>query len=489
MSDHETSSTATDNWLSGTEVDTASVSTEDLSSTAQLPCEFITGKAGTGKTYTIRQRILNARPGSILLTAMTGIAAVNLGDDVTTLHSALRFGSFESLQEAFMKGRLARVLANHYIQGVRELVVDECSMMEKRMLDMIWQAAVDAAGYKNSGPIRITLVGDFAQLPPVPDRGDLNSGDYAFNAMCWGESFARYTTKLEKNWRQSDPNFLSALNSARQGDGLACLQWLQRCPVTWAHTLDPNFAGTSLEATNDAVNRVNFARLTTLPGEAFTLASQRWNSIIDTWTGRPKPPSEWEHIPERESYKWNAYVMLLVNDFEAGYVNGDTGYLVGWETVEGGVNGDVNRKPGYFLVQLVRTGQVVKVAAFERLTEKKDPPPEWEKRPQKEWPKFDSGDPAHPWGTPWYNLTRGKWVHAAILRYPMRLAYASTIHKSQGLSLDTLQLNLNSGFLKSPAMVYVALSRCRTPQGLRIVGRPETLAAKCNVDPRVKEWL
>jgi len=73
--------------------------------------------------------------------------------------------------------------------------------------------------------------------------------------------------------------------------------------------------------------------------------------------------------------------------------------------------------------------------------------------------------------------------------YPLRLAYASTIHKSQGLSLDRIQFDFRNHFAGSPAMCYVAISRCRTLEGLRLVGQPEVFAKKCKCDPKVARWL
>ena len=72
---------------------------------------------------------------------------------------------------------------------------------------------------------------------------------------------------------------------------------------------------------------------------------------------------------------------------------------------------------------------------------------------------------------------------------PLRVAYGSTTHKSQGLSLDHVQINLRDGFFKSPGMTYVALSRCRTAEGLRIVGTVDGLRDRCKVDPRVRQWV
>jgi ATP-dependent DNA helicase PIF1 len=84
----------------------------------------------------------------------------------------------------------------------------------------------------------------------------------------------------------------------------------------------------------------------------------------------------------------------------------------------------------------------------------------------------------------------GKWEITGWIAYmPLRVAYASTVHKSQGLSLDQVQINFRDAFFKSAGMVYVALSRARTAAGLRLVGTPATLVERCHADPRLKEWL
>jgi len=84
----------------------------------------------------------------------------------------------------------------------------------------------------------------------------------------------------------------------------------------------------------------------------------------------------------------------------------------------------------------------------------------------------------------------GKWeIVGAITYLPLRIAYASTVHKSQGLSLDKVQVNIRDPFFKSPGMLYVALSRARTAAGLRLVGSPRALIERCASDPRLRSWL
>lgn len=84
----------------------------------------------------------------------------------------------------------------------------------------------------------------------------------------------------------------------------------------------------------------------------------------------------------------------------------------------------------------------------------------------------------------------GKWEIAGWISYlPLRVAYASTVHKSQGLSLDRVQVNIRDAFFKTPSMLYVALSRARTKEGLRLVGSAVAFVERCTTDPRLKAWL
>lgn len=480
--------------LTGDELDSllsqpaAQVSPSGLDELTQRKVEVrvITGKAGCGKTWMVREEMQRAPRKSIVLCAMTGIAAVNLGDNVATLHSTLGFFDYESLVESFARGKVQRRLADMSKQGVRELVVDEASMMEKRVLDIIVQALLEAQTYAGAYPIRLTLVLDFCQLPPVPDHKDKQSGDYCFNASCWPD-FQANTIRLEKNWRQSDPAFLEALNAARKGDGTACLHYLQQAGVEFYRHADMNFIGTTLHGTNKEVERFNFTRLMQINSPDIRVPAPRWlhKQLIE----ERKIPKEWEHIPHELLIRVGAYVMIKANNwdrtpsgqFEGGnnvYVNGDSGWVEGFDP-----------DSQSWLVKLARNGRTVKVGWIDRFVEKREAPPEFESVERKQWPKFDSDSIDRPWGSAWYAQDREKWVWGAVRRYPMVLGWGTTIHSSQGLSLDWVQVNLASGFLKGPAMLYVAFSRCRTPQGLKLAGDPREIVKKCNVDPRVVRWL
>jgi ATP-dependent exoDNAse (exonuclease V) alpha subunit len=97
--------------------------------------------------------------------------------------------------------------------------------------------------------------------------------------------------------------------------------------------------------------------------------------------------------------------------------------------------------------------------------------------------------PTPTWGQPHFDEQAERYVIGAVEYLPLRLAYASTVHKSQGLTLDRVQLDLRNFFFSSPAMTYVSVSRCRTPEGLRIVGDERLLASRCKIDPRVERWI
>src|SRR5690348_7876316 len=174
-------------------------------------CRFLTGAAGTGKTYQVRERIAND-PAEGVLCATTGIAGVNLG--TVTINSLLRYFDTESLINSYVSGRLVSRLAK-LAQSARNLYVDEVSMMPAEQLDTLYQAVREAnqrksvLKSKNPDGLGLVLVGDLCQLPPIKAR-------WIFEAECWPE-FDRGTERLEKNWRQADEEFLTAINHLRAG--------------------------------------------------------------------------------------------------------------------------------------------------------------------------------------------------------------------------------------------------------------------------------
>jgi ATP-dependent DNA helicase PIF1 len=414
-------------------------------------CRFLTGAAGTGKTYQVRERIAND-PAEGVLCATTGIAGVNLG--TVTINSLLRYFDTESLINSYVSGRLVSRLAK-LAQSARNLYVDEVSMMPAEQLDTLYQAVREAnqrksvLKSKNPDGLGLVLVGDLCQLPPIKAR-------WIFEAECWPE-FDRGTERLEKNWRQCDGDFLAAINCLRAGRGVEGAELLRSTSAEFSSALDLHFPGTTIMAKNDEVDRFNWQALQRVRGEKFSVNSKRWHVA--------RPPSEWSHIPAKIELKIGAYVMILANDTKGfTYANGDCGLIVG-------------RDRESIQVRLARNDSVVDVGLVMRKVHTVDAD------------ECRSISPTPTWGQPYFDELAEKYVIGAVEYLPLRLAWASTVHKSQGLTLDRVQLDLRNFFFSQPAMCYVAVSRCRTPEGLRIVGDERLLASRCRIDPKVVRWI
>lgn len=435
--------------------DSAEIEVDVPSDDHPLPqVEFLTGEAGTGKTYELKRRITED-PSYGVLCATTGIAAVNLG--TITLNSLLKYFDTDSLEDSYTAGRLHRILKDLVIEeGLHNLCIDEVSMMDAKQLDLVYRAINEIngmVGVRNVHPLGLVITGDFCQLAPIKAK-------WAFEAECWPE-FAKNTTRLKKVWRQDNMEFLAAINFLRRGDGHLATQLL-RPLCKFEPNVDTRWDGTTILPKNDEVDRMNYLCLSRVTGRPVTVRSARWG----------KSSGEWKNIPDQLSLKIGAFVMLLANERGTfNYVNGDTGHIV-----------DYVEASEQFVVKLIRTGQDVRIGKLHRTVTAKFQPEGWQ----------DGGPESVAGMEPVYGqVSRQKnmWHVGGVRYFPMRLGYASTVHKTQGLSLDRVQVDCRGGFFGSPAMAYVAVSRCRTPEGLRIVGSPETFAKRVKVAPEVIQWL
>lgn len=433
------------------------------------PSKLITGAAGTGKTYGQKQAIAE-NPSYGILAATTGIAAVNLG--TTTLNSILRYFDTDSLRDRFNRGTLTATL-HRLGRKIKRLVIDEVSMMDAKQLDYIHNAMCQVNEYtdmEKSGPMGIILTGDFCQLPPV-------KADFVFKADCW-EHFERNTEVLTKIWRQTDLEFLSALNAARSGKGKESIEHLIACGVRFVPQCLHDFKGTTILPKNTQVDNYNFSQLLTVPGVAFIKKALTWG----------EQSGEWKNIPTDLKLKDGAYVMILSNDTSGGfaYANGDTGHI---QAVD---------EDGVIWIKLVRTEQLVPISPIIRyktvshedgrkadLNESELSHLFCESDCGQDMPGIRHGQ----WGSPSYNCSAGTFNVGGIKFYPLRLAYATSVHKSQGLTLDSCQIDCRDPFFGDPGMAYVALSRCRTAKGLTIVGDPSKLEERIKVNPQVIRWL
>lgn len=425
-----------------------------------VPCERLIGVAGSGKTYTLIQRTSEDETYG-LLTSTTGVSAVNLG--AITTHSTLKFSDTLSLRDAYLSGRLARTLHEIGLR-YRRLIIEEYSMLHADQLDLIYRGVGEANRYRDmDSPLGILLCGDLAQLPPV-------KGEWCFNAACW-DHFAANTTRLEKVWRQDGGPFLDALNLLRAGQGHEAASLLTDAGARWNTQLDNEFDGTTILPKNDMVSRYNALALSRVRGRAFTVASRRWGQQRREWGENPRS-REWG-IPPRLELKIGALVMVLANASDFSVVNGDLGHVTAWDEDSGVVT-----------VHLTRTGMETAIAPIVRGVEESEKPTGWTSAVRVD----DEGGAV--WEPqPHFRRRARRWVTGQIQYIPLRCAYASTVHKTQSLSLDKIQVDFRDRFFGQAAMLYTALSRCRTLEGLRLVGSKERFSAQCSVDERILPWL
>jgi hypothetical protein len=435
------------------------------------PCQFITGRAGTGKTRLILDRC-EEDPFYAILSASTGIAAVNL--NATTIHSLLGFFDYASLRDAYLRKSAQRKLRTLAQEGYKNVVLDEMSMVPHYTLDTL-VAIFDEVNNDLRGtqhPIGLILVGDIGQLGPIPEQSlvqgkrERKPTPWCFDAVAWPR-FEDNTTKLTKVWRQTDQEFLAALDHARAGRGSECVEILAAAGLQFETFTDIEFDGTTILSENKHVDAFNMEAMKRVKGRPMFLPSRRWG----------KERSEWKNIPLQTQVCEGAYVMILANQ-SAGrgqftYVNGDCGYIKGI-TQRAGAMPFIN-------IELVRTGNVVQVPTIVRSVDHSDKPEGFVGADNK------VPDSYHP--KPHFNTDKRRYVSGQVQYYPIRLAYATTPEKSQGLSLDRVQVDMRNWRFGNPAMAYITMSRCRTMEGLRLVGMKEVVAGKCKADSRVARWL
>lgn len=400
---------------------------------------FLTGPAGSGKTYLLNQYIhyLKEHKIPVGVTASTGIAATHMGG--TTIHSWSGIGIKEVIHERDLTELFKRPYLRKNLQRTKVLIIDEISMLHAFQLDMIDQMAKAFRG--NSAPfggLQVVMCGDFFQLPPVTKFKPLapqpqatfddtfNSqepprapkADFVTESHIWNEMQLRICY-LDEQHRQDDRAFLRVLNDIRNSD-------VTEMTVEYlSERIDKEVQGYAKPARlfshNADVDAINLRHLEELDGERKEYY-MTWRGSLGLTEGLRRSCL----APETLILKKGAQVMFVKNNWEAGYVNGTLGQVIGFKDDDSPV---VRTFDGSELV----VGQA-----------------SWEVK---------SFDPAQ---------DQGERELAAIAQLPLRLAWAITVHKSQGMSLDAAEIDLSRSFV--PGMGYVALSRVRSLNGLKLMG-------------------
>lgn len=376
---------------------------------------FLTGAAGSGKTFTLNQFIKLAKNSGkkVSVTATTGLAATHLGGN--TIHAWSGIGIYDYLSRKFFE-KFPKTRAE-IIKNTDILVIDEISMLHDFRLDMVEEICrTIRQNDKPFGGIQVILCGDFFQLPPI-NRAGGRTGGFAIHSNAW--KLAEFTIcYLEENHRQKNDELSEILNSLRADDlrRKHAQSLLDRIDVELSFESDDFSKNlTELHTTNIDVDKINEQKLTELEGEEFHFAQ--------TITGAKNYVETLQKsvlAPELLRLKKGALVMAVKNAQNRQYVNGSIGEVI-----------DFERLTDYPIVQF-RNGKIITMV-----------PDTWEMRD-------------------------GEKKRASIMQIPLRLAYAITVHKSQGMTLDAARIDLRKAF--SEGMGYVALSRVRSLDRLYLLG-------------------
>lgn len=375
---------------------------------------FLTGNPGSGKTYLVNRYIeyLRSRGVKPAITASTGIAATHIGG--RTIHSWSGIGIRDQLSGRDLAGIARNRAVVRRLESDAPLIIDEVSMLDARLLDMVDRVLKKIRGsFLPFGGRQVILTGDFFQLPPV-SRGGAQSR-FAYEAQGWFDAALKVLYLTEQH-RQSDERFTRVLAAIRAGEfDEGHLEDLRARLVA---SEDAAPGATRLYSHNRAVDSLNERQLTQLKGTAHVFAMSA--------SGRPRLVESLKKnclSPERLALKVGAVVMFTRNDFEAGFVNGTLGKVVGFD-----------EESGWPEVR-TRAGKLV-------LAE----PMDW-------------------------SIEEDDEIVATITQVPLRLAWAITIHKSQGMSMDAAVMDLSRVFEYGQG--YVALSRVRSLEGLHLLGLSE----------------
>ncbi len=372
---------------------------------------YLTGSAGSGKTHTLNLYIKYLRDNGVnpAVTASTGIAATHLGG--VTIHSWAGIGVKDSLTDYDIDNLEEKSYLWKRFERTSILIIDEVSMLHDYRLDLIDRVCKSfKRNTKPFGGMQVIFSGDFFQLPPVT-KGERTKNSFAYLSKAWQEAEPA-VCYLTEQFRQTEDKLSSILNDIRNNTvTVKTLQMLSSRVVD----ID-SFGGevTKLYTHNINVDSVNGVELSKIAGDEaeYKMESKGRDFMVEILKKSCL-------APERLVLKNGARVMFVKNSHEDGYVNGTLGTIAGFD------------EQGFPIVKL-KNGRKVEVRAVE-----------------------------------WKIEEDGK-VKALIRQLPLRLAWAITVHKSQGMSLDSALMDLTQSFEKG--MGYVALSRLRTLEGLNLLG-------------------
>lgn len=371
---------------------------------------FLTGEAGSGKTYLLNRYIkfLKSKNISVAITASTGIAATHI--DGVTLDSWSGVG----IRDQFTNRDFKELGNKHHLkkrlQSAKVLIVDEISMISGNRFDLVDEILQFIRGnHFPFGGLQVILSGDLFQLPPFSK--DRTNPNFIFKSKAWTNLNLRICY-LHEAKRQNDNQLLEILNSIRHNQVTDKTKRLllntvnnsesTKSIITKLYTHNIDVDAINQKELDKNKNESHFFNMTLLGPDQMTTMLRRTCLA-----------------PERLELKKGALVMFVRNNFEKGYVNGTLGKIV-----------DFNHNEDPIVETLNRVRIIVEPATW--------------------------------------TISEDNKIIAQITQIPLRLAWAITVHKSQGMTLDAAEIDLSKSFVEG--MGYVALSRVKSIKGLRLLG-------------------
>ena len=377
---------------------------------------FLTGSAGTGKTYLIAKylKYLKDRKIKVSVVAPTGIAASHLNGQ--TIHSFFGLGIRSFVDEYYIDSLQQKKYLNERMRKLKVLIIDEVSMISPEIFESM-DKILKAFRFSDEpfGGVQVILSGDFFQLTSISK--EKREKKFIFQSYLWDELKLKICY-LEEKFRQDDDILIKILDEIRRGE--VSEESMNVFRSRYRRRLSDTMRPTKLYTHNVDVDRINNNELELLDGnpvyfDAVTKGSKK--NIQKIFSS--------SLVLEKLILKKEATVIFIKNDYEKGIVNGTLGKII-----------DFDKKTNNPIVEIF-SGRKIEAE-------------------KKEWTIEDS---------------KGK-ITATVSQIPLRLAWAITIHKSQGMTLDAVEMDLSKTFEKGQG--YVALSRLRNIQGLRIMGLNKT---------------
>jgi ATP-dependent DNA helicase PIF1 len=386
---------------------------------------FLTGRAGTGKS-TLLNYFRNHTGKKVVVLAPTGVAALNVKGQ--TIHSFFKFKpdiTLKNVQRIYSKNE-----AKNLYKKLDTLVIDEISMVRSDLLDCVDKfLKQNRFSDEPFGGVQMIFIGDLYQLPPVVTSSDREifrthyQSQYFFDARAL-QGLSVELIELEKVYRQKDDLFINLLNAVRNNSATEEDLRIFNTRYDPNFSPDPSSFSLHLTTTNDLADQINSLQLSKLKTKQY-----HYQAAVTGSFDRSSFPTDKELF-----LKAGSQIMMLNNDSQGRWVNGSIGKILSIEQGE-----EEEEEDGDYIVVELSDGNIVEVTLFT-----------WE---------------IYNFSFDQKNNSLVSETVGTFTQYPLRLAWAVTIHKSQGKTFDKVIIDLGRGTFVH-GQLYVALSRCTSLEGI-----------------------